>query len=126
VSQKMNPEIKARWVAALRSGEYKQAREKLRHNGAHCCLGVLCDLFAKEDGRPKWRTKDLSEQGPHQAYELPSPFADKNMPGATVLVWAQLDPYRKICIGKSWQTLYNHNDEGRTFAEIADAIEAQL
>ena len=23
---KLNPEVKARWVAALRSGEYKQAR----------------------------------------------------------------------------------------------------
>lgn len=43
----MNPEIKAKWVAALRSGEYKQGRAYLRFDGAHCCLGVLCELAVK-------------------------------------------------------------------------------
>ncbi len=46
----MNQEIKARWVAALRSGEYRQARGMLRDGDAFCCLGVLCDLHAKESG----------------------------------------------------------------------------
>lgn len=34
--------IKAEWVAALRSGEYKQGTSFLyRSNGTYCCLGVL-------------------------------------------------------------------------------------
>lgn len=45
----MTPELKTRWLAALRSGEYTQGRSTLRkfvpagspHTFAHCCLGVL-------------------------------------------------------------------------------------
>lgn len=44
----MDAELKARWIAALRSGDYAQGKGKLgrREFGAHeyCCLGVLCDL----------------------------------------------------------------------------------
>lgn len=50
---KMNPEIKAKWVAALRSGDYEQGRGYL-HRGGFCCLGVACDLFIKETGRACW------------------------------------------------------------------------
>lgn len=32
------------WVAALRSGNYEQGKEKLCRNGKYCCLGVLCEL----------------------------------------------------------------------------------
>jgi hypothetical protein len=45
---KMNPEVKARWVAALRSGEYKQGKGALRLNNKFCCLGVLCDLYGDD------------------------------------------------------------------------------
>jgi hypothetical protein len=51
----MNPEIKTRWVTALRSGNYRQGTRKLAHKEdkadpmQHCCLGVLCEL-AVEDG----------------------------------------------------------------------------
>ena len=40
----MDPELKAKWVAALRSGEYKQGRDVLHNNksNTYCCLGVLC------------------------------------------------------------------------------------
>jgi hypothetical protein len=38
----MDAELKARWVAALRSGEYEQGRRQLRAGDTYCCLGVLC------------------------------------------------------------------------------------
>jgi hypothetical protein len=44
----MRPEIRARWTAALRSGEYEQGRQCLRSDDEFCCLGVLCDLAAKD------------------------------------------------------------------------------
>lgn len=50
----MNPEIKAKWVAALRSGEYKQGRGQLRIGDRFCCLGVLCDLHGRAN-RSEWR-----------------------------------------------------------------------
>ncbi len=45
----MNPEIKQKWIDALRSGRYKQSRYALRSVGSndksYCCLGVLCDII---------------------------------------------------------------------------------
>lgn len=44
----MNTENMKAWVAALRSGEYKQGRSCLRSaDGTFCCLGVAGDLYAK-------------------------------------------------------------------------------
>ena len=42
----MKPNIKARWVAALRSGTYAQGKGTLHNEGENtfCCLGVLCDI----------------------------------------------------------------------------------
>jgi len=42
----MNENAKA-WVAALRSGDYKQGHEVLRRGDEFCCLGVACDLAVK-------------------------------------------------------------------------------
>lgn len=47
---KMKAEDKARWLEALRSGEYKQTDGALRVDGAYCCLGVLQTIL---DGTPE-------------------------------------------------------------------------
>ena len=57
---KMNPRIKKKWVAALRSGEYEQGTGQLvrRIEGYEgeedtykfCCLGVLQNLYHEEHG----------------------------------------------------------------------------
>lgn len=46
----MKADIKQKWVAALRSGEYEQTEGVLRNGNGYCCLGVLCDLYSKETG----------------------------------------------------------------------------
>lgn len=40
----MDQKIKRKWVEALRSGNYKQVKQKLRTSEGFCCLGVLCDV----------------------------------------------------------------------------------
>lgn len=42
----MDPEVKTKWLAALRSGKYPQGVGKLRRKDGnqHCCLGVLCEV----------------------------------------------------------------------------------
>lgn len=35
---------RALWVAALRSGKYKQGRNSLRKDDEYCCLGVACEV----------------------------------------------------------------------------------
>lgn len=39
-----------KWVAALRSGEYAQARERLGNSvNGYCCLGVACKVAGAKD-----------------------------------------------------------------------------
>ena len=40
----MKSELKAKWLEALRSGKYEQAKGCLRKDDRYCCLGVLCDV----------------------------------------------------------------------------------
>ena len=40
---KLDPAFKAKWIAALLSGQYKQCRGQLKSAGRHCCLGVARD-----------------------------------------------------------------------------------
>lgn len=68
---RMNPEVKTRWLEALRSGEYVQGREVL-HLAADvagpeqrfCCLGILCDLAYREGVV----TRRLEPEGTHYRY----------------------------------------------------------
>lgn len=41
-TEKLPIEFKEKWVAALRSGEYKQGDACLYSQGSFCCLGVAC------------------------------------------------------------------------------------
>jgi hypothetical protein len=43
----MSIEVRDRWVAALRSGEYEQGTGEFEHKGRYCCLGVLCDVMGQ-------------------------------------------------------------------------------
>ena len=59
---KMDPEVKARWVQALRSGKYHQGTSTLRSRRDHyparyCCLGVLCEVVGVE-----WEAGDQKVQ----------------------------------------------------------------
>ena len=42
-------EPQKQWIAALRSGEYKQCKTQLHDGHAYCCLGVACEI-AKANG----------------------------------------------------------------------------
>ena len=40
----MKKNIADKWVAALRSGKYKQTKHSLKDEHGYCCLGVLCEI----------------------------------------------------------------------------------
>ena len=44
----MTPELKAKWLGALRSGKYEQGHHRLHEGNKFCCLGVLCDIAGYE------------------------------------------------------------------------------
>lgn len=54
----LKPEIKSKWIAALRSGEYPQCKGALHTEVGFDSLGVLCDLYLKETNQ-QW----ISKQG---------------------------------------------------------------
>lgn len=114
----MKPDVKAQWVAALRSGEYKQGQHYLRFNDSFCCLGVLCNLHAQAH-------PDIAA-----AQHSPMRYLGHTsaLPSA-VQEWAGL-PHEYdgafVTIRGSLAHLAIHNDNGRTFDEIATAIEEQL
>lgn len=126
----MNPEIKEKWLAALRSGEYEQGQGHLRQQDADgvnkfCCLGVLCELAVTEGMIPAANNRDthVYSYGPLEAV---------HMPPDTVEEWAGLDHDETKVNPQGFleSSVYGKlpalNDAGTTFAEIADLIEEGL
>ena len=52
----MKKELKQKWIDALRSKDYRQTTNCLRHREGYCCLGVLCDIV----DNTKWCPNGLS------------------------------------------------------------------
>ena len=64
----MNKTIEKRWIDALPN--YTQGRQSLRVDDPlseggfrHCCLGVLCELYAEETGEEIWTGSDGHVEG---------------------------------------------------------------
>lgn len=116
----MTKTIKDKWLAALRSGEYQQTRGGLRDNVGYCCLGVLCDLHAKEAGKD-WIAPVYGRYYKYGEQEAYLPY--------TVMEWAgfncMVSCNPQIQHGKD-TSLSSLNDRGIPFTEIADVIEKQL
>lgn len=96
----MDAAIKQKWVTALRSGDYLQARGALRKGkDGYCCLGVLCrvaKISIASDGKACSHHRDYSP-----IYEL---------------IGAQTGKY-----------LMGLNDRNyASFSEIADYVEKTL
>lgn len=131
----MNPEIKTQWVAALRSGEFRQGTgclHRVQQNepdsvdqsnrpDTYCCLGVLCVLAQRA--------------GVVTAERHPSRVAYAGTTATLptdVLMWAGLPifsefggPSGLVLIAPD-KSLASLNDGGTGFAEIADIIEEYL
>lgn len=114
----MNERVKKLWLEALRSGKYEQAVGRLRIDDRFCCLGVLCDLHAKETGG-MWLPDPAGVEDTHMVYA----GADCVLPGR-VREWAGLDSQSPQIEGSS--SLAYYNDMGEGFHFIADRIEKYL
>jgi len=112
----MNPQIKQKWVSALRSGDYQQGECYLRKEDGFCCLGVLCDLYGKEDN-VEW-----TPSGFDNAYAFQGNVGD--LP-SSVIEWAGVEGQNPD-IDNGTETLAGLNDTGCTFEEIAHIIENHL
>lgn len=130
----MNPEVKQKWIDALRSGKYEQGSEKLRSVSGYCCLGVLCDLYAQEHN-VEWDFRGNEETNlqpmDYWYYEGESEFLPES-----VMNWAGLElncPLIEIDVAEDdedpWvyrEGLADLNDSGYTFNDLSKLIEEQL
>ena len=92
----LSREMKRKWVAALRSGKYKQGKHLLYrlNSDSFCCLGVLCHLL----GAPKEK------------------LANKGMP-------VEIGIFSNVDWVVNGYDLADLNDNGYSFANIAARIE---
>lgn len=130
----MDAQIKAQWVAALRSGEYQQGKHVL-HNvdeNTFCCLGVLCDLAVKAGilGAGSHEYNNTAD-GDIEVYGAEG---DRHSAGGVTLpeevrAWTGLvDDNPEVFDDESDEDhdLATLNDEGATFEYLAELIERDL
>lgn len=136
---KMNPQVKEKWIDALLSGKYEQGSEKLRGANGYCCLGVLCDLYAQEQNK-EWDFKGYSENSEEQnthpmdywVFDGESEFLPDS-----VREWAGMtfkNPQVRVDVTDSdcedeWfyhDEIANLNDTGYSFKELSNLIEQQF
>lgn len=126
----MDATIKEKWVAALRSGDYKQGKKVLHNedNNTYCCLGVLCDIAVAEGVVEGVETKeDLRLIGGESDIWVDATMYDGAYatPPRSVQAWAGIDDLGSLPGTDKYLT--NLNDyKGYTFDMIADEIEAHL
>lgn len=131
---KMNQEVKAAWVSALRSGEYEQGIAALRSGNKFCCLGVLCDIAIKQfDLDVEVEHKEgCSDPTCCNSFEYDG---EGSFLPPSVQDWAEMpDKIGKLetpvdfsgATGGRLFSLYAANDAGLTFEQIADIIEEQF
>lgn len=127
----MDKNVKAKWVAALRSGNYTQGKNRLTTittgGDRDCCLGVLCKVAVKEGviDPPREMPYGGSEGGVQGERWFDGAGA---VPPVSVDQWAGINTSapRVRYLGER-RALSTLNDTvGLSFAEIADLIEKYL
>jgi hypothetical protein len=94
----MDAQLKAKWVEALRSGEYEQCRDELTDGFGFCCIGVGYQVLGEDC------EEILEESDPTEM--------------AAGALGLSGDVERKL--------VRMNDDEKRSFAKIADYIEQNL
>lgn len=122
---KLRPAIKEQWIAALTSGEYKQARGALNKPGVGmCCLGVLCDLHDHTADGLGWAG----------GVSAPSYGGGHGVPPDVVMHWAfenfdhsfDASVYLPGQLSRDTTSLAEQNDSGKSFNQIATIIQEVL
>lgn len=108
----MNENAK-KWVAALRSGEFRQGKYQLCCGEQYCCLGVLCEIAIRNGVDVRISEHDGCKRYDSLEYDL----------SERVMKWAGLAS-RGGCYGDD--SLVADNDcYNKSFSQIADIIESE-
>jgi hypothetical protein len=132
INQKIDPEAKAIWIAALRSGHYEQGQELLRSGDNYCCLGVFCEVM----GVPSYEqaglfiygdsesvlSDEVQDQYGFDSSEVMIQLTENNVEAIKPFMSDEQD----ISFLKNGVYLTSLNDFGVPFNVIADLIEEHL
>lgn len=130
----LTSELKAKWIAALRSGKYTQTAARLRSPTGHCCLGVLCDVINPEGWEPL-PDVDVNENGEIRSYDHPAAIGtlqllkeDIGLGVAMVVDSAMREVIDSQLFDREYAqiTLSRMNDRGDSFETIANWIEENI
>lgn len=128
----MVPEIRDAWVENLTNGEYEQTTQVL-HNvteNAYCCLGVLCDMAVKAGviGEPfeknMWISSKDADLQVATYTDSEGDYWTSVLP-PEVIAWSGIGSdtgYFAYKTKPGTDGLAGLNDNGATFAEIANVI----
>lgn len=125
-------QVRKDWVAALRSGEYKQGKGLLRRPGKtgdkFCCLGVLCEMAVKAGVIPAAKYMEAATiVGDRYGYGGGKTGPSTELPPKKVRDWAGITTENGTfdVQGDFPNTLTELNDNGKTFKAIAKIIESE-
>jgi hypothetical protein len=128
----VNPEVKEKWLSALRSGEFAQGKNLLHKVDSEtkeekfCCLGVLCAIAVKDEVIEAPELRGAPEV-PHYEYAHSTAFLPRE-----VREWSGIESdngeYQENYADGSYllKSLVLLNDDGVPFSVIADVIEREF
>lgn len=118
----MKSTVKEKWVAALRSGDYKKTKNHLHTSEGFCCLGVLTDLYLKENNL-EW---EYLCDSPEQVVIYSFDWMKGSLP-ESVMNWAEIGnyPHSEVNYYQCLVVAEMNDDKNSSdnFNEIADYIE---
>ena len=131
----MIPELKQKWIEALRSGKYAQSQLALKNADGYCCLGVLCDIagvgtWEEPDFRLTLTSEEQEREREAQEFCGYDSEPGEALPTTVLMEDGELSEYllrRWGITDRQQRDLIDMNDNQKaSFGAIADYIEANL
>lgn len=138
---KTKAEARQLWLAAMRSGKYRQGTGQLKFEKdgeiLHCCLGIACEVYMETEGVQEFETifnpyGEAPKPGLiHYGFGPPKYLSWRSLP-TEVIDWLGLrdgmgtlrsDAPRLIAMPHCPESLAGGNDAHIPFNELADYIE---
>ena len=123
--------LRAAWVEALRSGNYKRTTGALSEDGKYCCLGVACEVYNKlipdklEIGNSFYNRKTYDNAVTLLPEKVKEAFGFNSFDGRFEESNENFALAKKVTKSTNECTLATLNDSGGTFKKIADLIELE-